>query len=75
MISEESLPGGSFFVCSRISAILVPPDLNTFCIASAIYARSTPAKLAVGSTTPSLRRRTPDADIRHYYSVIYAMLY
>ncbi|WP_156833232.1 hypothetical protein [Hungatella hathewayi] len=46
--------------------MLVPPDLNTYCIAPAIYARSTPTKLVVGSTTPSLRGRTPDADITHY---------
>ncbi|RGD71843.1 hypothetical protein DXD79_06575 [Hungatella hathewayi] len=48
------------------NAVLVPPDLNTYCIAPAIYARRTPAKLVVGSTTPSLRGRTPDADIMHY---------
>ncbi|MCI8607187.1 MAG: PadR family transcriptional regulator, partial [Hungatella sp.] len=40
-----------------------------------LYARSTSAKLDVGSTTPSLRRRTPDADIKHYYSVINATMY
>ncbi|WP_156833391.1 hypothetical protein [Hungatella hathewayi] len=33
--------------------------------APAIHARCTSAKLAVGPATPSLRRRTPDADIRH----------
>ena len=49
--------------------------LHTYCIAPAIYARSTPAKLDVGSATPSLRGRTPDADIRHYNPVIYATQY
>ena len=43
-----------------------PPGLNMSRIAPALYARSTSAKLVVGSATPSLRRRTPDADIRHY---------
>ena len=57
------------------NAVLVQHCINFRVIAPAIYARSTPAKLAVGSTTPSLRRRTPDADIRHYYSAIYATLY
>ncbi|PXX50241.1 hypothetical protein DFR60_112103 [Hungatella effluvii] len=48
---------------------------NSCDIALAIYARSTPVKLAVGSTTPSLRGRTPDADIKHYITVIYAIQY
>ena len=32
----------------------------------AIYARAAPAKLVVGSTTPSLCRHASDADIRHF---------
>ncbi len=28
-----------------------------------------------GATMTSLRRRTPDADIKHYYSVINATMY
>ncbi|PXX55444.1 hypothetical protein DFR60_103502 [Hungatella effluvii] len=32
----------------------------------AIYARAAPAKLAVGSATPSLCRHASDADIRHF---------
>ena len=50
----------------------VPSGLNAPYIAPAIYARRTPAKLAVAPTTSSLRRRTPDADIRHYVGRIYA---
>ena len=54
---------------------LVLHCVNSYDIAPAIYARSTPTKLDVGSTTPSLRGRTPDADIGHYITVIYAMQY
>ena len=56
----------------NVDVLLVPLGVNTPCIAPAIYASCTPAKLAVGPTTPSLRRRTPDADIRHYTRRIYA---
>ena len=45
---------------------------NQYCVsqvlvhrAPAIHARCTPAKLVVAPTTPSLCRRTSDADIRH----------
>ena len=59
----------------QVSKMLARLSLDEDVYKRQIYARSTPAKLAVGSTTPSLRRRTPDADIRHYYSVIYAKQY
>lgn len=43
---------------------LVQRPVNSCAIAFAICARSTPAKLAAGSSAPSLCGRTPDADIR-----------
>lgn len=49
--------------------------INIWDIILSIYARSTSAKLAVVSTISSLRGRTPDANIRHYITVVYAMLY
>ena len=58
-----------------VSGVLALHCINPCAIVPAIYARSTPAKLDVGSTTPSLRGRTPDADIGHYITVIYAMQY
>ena len=58
-----------------VSGVLALHCINPCAIAPAIYARSTPAKLDVGSATPSLRGRTPDADIRHYNPVIYATQY
>ncbi len=54
---------------------LVQHCVNSCDTALAICARCTPTKLAVGSTTPSLRGRTSDADIKHCITVIYTMLY
>lgn len=52
--------------------LLVQRCINSNVIALAIYARTASAKLAVGSTTPSLCRYDSDADIRHYCTAIYA---
>lgn len=64
----------------NVDVLLVPLGVNTPCIEPALYASCTPEKLVVGPTraclassgTPSLRRRIPDADIRHYTRRIYA---
>ena len=64
-----------FTLASCLYFGLVQRCVNSCDIALAIYARSTPTKLGVGSTTPSLHGRTPDADIKHYITVIYVMLY
>lgn len=68
-------PRNSSYIRYSSNVMLVLRCVNSCDIALAIYARSTPTKLAVGSTTPSLRGRTPDADIKLYIIVIYAMQY
>ena len=72
---EEEASGKVRKYAGAVSGVLALHCINPCAIAPAIYARSTPAKLDVGSATPSLRGRTPDADIRHYNPVIYATQY
>ena len=76
LLTEKDMYGYEMIeYAGAVSGVLALHCINPCAIVPAIYARSTPAKLDVGSTTPSLRGRTPDADIRHYNSAIYATQY